>query len=267
MLVDRGDVVIRVRVFQPIVGSALDVAQRQLREEVEHLRNDSREPALVQILEKAPKRQFTRQRVVEELVDVRAEVPLVGGEALREVALHRVLEFLVRRIGLEHCHSGMSTESVDRVVCGAVVEKHTMADPERPVVLEERLNVQRAVAHDGDDKELVRRVVDVGGPIQVSHPAAQQVRAYTELHDAARGGTQRTRGIAAQIAELLPEDRREAAHPAIPECPGGSRGFVPEPTASQRTSSTSKSQVTTAPLPAGTSTPRPTTSISNADST
>ena len=55
---------------------------------------------------------------------------LPGGEALREVALHGVLEFLVRRIGLEHCYGGMSTESVDRVVGGAVVEKHTMADPD-----------------------------------------------------------------------------------------------------------------------------------------
>ena len=33
-------------------------------------------------------------------------------------------------------------------------------------MLEERLNVQRAVAHDGNDKELVGCVVDAGGPIR-----------------------------------------------------------------------------------------------------
>ena len=94
-----------------------------------------------------------------------------------------------------------------------------MADAERPVVLHERPDVQRAIAHDGDDEELVRCVVDAGGTVQVFHPAAQQVRAYAELHDAARGGAQRTRGIAVQIGELLPEDRREAAHTAMPGMP------------------------------------------------
>ena len=101
---------------------------------------------------------------------------------------------------------------------------------------------------------------------KVSHPAAQQVRASTELHDAARGGTQRTPGIAMQRDELPPEDRREATHPVLPESPGGSCGFIPGPTASQGTSSTSKSQVTIRRA-GGYAYSAPTTSISNADST
>ncbi len=59
----------------------------------------------------------------------------------------------------------MGTESIDRVVGGAIVEKHAVPNPERLVVIDERPNIQRAIAHDGDDEELVWCVVDAGGTV------------------------------------------------------------------------------------------------------
>ncbi len=99
------------------------------------------------------------------------------------------------------------------------------------------------------------------------HPAAQQVRAHAELHDPPHGSAQPACGIALQVGELLADERCEAADTAGSSGPGGSGGFAPEPTPRQDSSSTSKSQVTSAPVPPGKAGPRASTSISKADST
>ena len=81
-----------------------------------------------------------------------------------------------------------------------------MPDAERPVMLHERTDVQRAIAHDGDDKELVRSVFDSGGTVQVFDPVAQQARADPEFHEASHVGSQRTSRVAVDIDDLLPDD-------------------------------------------------------------
>ena len=151
-----------VLLLQAIVRRALDVRQRQVREHVEHLRHHRCEPALVQITQKTRERQFARERVVEELVDVGAEVP----PARERTAPPGSASSCSRT-----CSYGASVWStvtpvvraqpLDGVIGGAVVEKHTVPDAERLVMIHERPDVQRTIAHDRDDEELVRSVLDV----------------------------------------------------------------------------------------------------------
>src|SRR5207248_3480762 len=111
-------------------------------------------------------------------------------------------------------------------------------DAEGEVMLHERLHIQRAVAHDGDDEQFVEPVVHVSGTVDVRNAAAQQERTHAELQRASCGRTQR-------------------AHVAFPK--------VAKP--HQPSSSTSNAQVTSPPVPDMDVASVRTTSISNADST
>ncbi len=133
-------------------------------------------------------------------------------------------------------------------------------------MLHERFHVQRTVADNGDDQQLVWTVLDVLRSMEVLHPAAQEVWADTELRHAAPGRPQRTCMPIAEISELPPKEQRYTTGAAAPEGPRD-RGGLPRPSPGrQLSSSTSKSQVTNAPVPEADAESSLTISISNADS-
>ena len=210
--VDRTRVVVGIPLFQRIVRVALHIRQRHVREHVEHLRDDGAEAAGIEVAKKAVERQLIGARVIEQFVDVHAQVPASGRKDIRQVALHRVLVGGIRRVGRQHGHARIAAQPRNRVVRGAVVEEDVMGDAEGLIVLHERADIEGAVPDDGNDQQRLRSVVDASRPVDVTDHSRQAPAADTELE----GATPHRLGLSRRAGNQL----TNSAAPSVHHCAG-----------------------------------------------
>ena len=74
---------------------------------------------------------------------------------------------------LEDCHPAVAGRDAHGVVRRAVVEKHDVLDPKPEVVLDVLVEVEFAVANDGDNNHLIRIAGDVRRSMDVANVRPQ----------------------------------------------------------------------------------------------
>src|SRR5215813_3560503 len=119
-----------------------------------------------------------------DLIDVREEVPSIFGEPIDEVALQDRFVRSIRARGAKNGDAIIGSCQVDRGVRRPIVEQDDMGGPKGEMVLKERLDVQGAVPHHAQHKELVPTIGNLPGAVYVPDSQAENQRSNAELDEA-----------------------------------------------------------------------------------